>query len=68
MIQYQDLDQLSTEHPIMLKRVCRHGLVVNGTALKIAGITAETRDPEGGIIQRDEAGNPTGFWLIKRKN
>ncbi len=61
LIQYQDLDQLSTEHPIMLKRVCRHGLVVNGTALKIARITAETHDPEGGIIQRDEAGNPTGF-------
>ncbi|MEK1828358.1 hypothetical protein AAAC51_02660 [Priestia megaterium] len=34
MIQYQDLDQLSTEHPIMLKRVCRHGLVVNGLLLK----------------------------------
>lgn len=56
-----DLDQASTEHPITLTRTCGHVKVVNSRALALAGITAATPDPAGGVILRDEAGEPTGI-------
>ena len=58
----QDLDAISTEHPIFSQRVDGHVAVVNSQALKIAGITRETADPPGGHIERDAAtGEPTGM-------
>ncbi|HUO33485.1 MAG TPA: amidohydrolase [Candidatus Acidoferrum sp.] len=58
----QDLDAISTEHPIYLERVDGHVAVVNSLALKIAGITAATPDPPGGRIMRDpKTGEPTGM-------
>src|SRR5690606_14528451 len=35
--------------------------VVNSAALRIAGITAATVNPPGGVIDRDAAGNSTGY-------
>ena len=40
-----DLDQISTEHPIIFTRACGHVLVCNSAALERAGITAETPQP-----------------------
>jgi len=57
-----DLDNLSTS-PLMLKRVCRHAVIVNSAALEIAGITKDTPDPNDGVIVRDEMGEPTGYLL-----
>src|SRR5579862_5362505 len=58
----QDLDAISTEHPIFCQRVDGHVAVVNSQALKIAGITRETPDPPGGHIEHDPAtGEPTGM-------
>lgn len=57
-----ELDKLSAS-PLALKRVCRHAMIVNSAALKIAGITKETPDPEDGVIVRDEQGEPTGYLL-----
>ena len=58
----QDLDAISTEHPMFSQRVDGHVAVVNSRALKIAGITRETPDPPGGHIERDAAtGEPTGM-------
>ncbi|MFC6039129.1 amidohydrolase [Paenisporosarcina macmurdoensis] len=57
-----ELDKLSAS-PIALKRVCRHAMIVNSAALKIAGITKETPDPEDGVIVRDDQGEPTGYLL-----
>ena len=58
----QDLDAISTEHPMFSQRVDGHVAVVNSRALKIAGITRETPDPPGGHIVRDSAtGEPTGM-------
>lgn len=57
----QDLDQASSEHPIALTRTCGHMIVANTLALKLAGITAETPDPPGGVIVRDSSGEPTGL-------
>jgi predicted amidohydrolase YtcJ len=55
-----DLDAVSPDHPVFLYRACHHIAAVNSFALQLAGITADTRDPEGGSIDRDENGEPTG--------
>jgi hypothetical protein len=58
----QDLDAISTDHPIFSQRVDGHVAVVNSRALQIAGITRETPDPPGGHIEHDPAtGEPTGM-------
>jgi len=56
-----DLDEVSPENPVFLRRVCGHIAVVNSAALNIAGIDRNTPDPEGGKIDRDESGEPTGI-------
>lgn len=58
---YTDLDQASTDHPIALTRTCGHMIVANTLALRLANITAETPDPSGGVIVRDENGDLTGL-------
>ncbi len=55
-----DLDAVSPDHPVLLIRVCHHIGVANSHALALAGITASTPDPDGGVIDRDEHGEPTG--------
>jgi predicted amidohydrolase YtcJ len=55
-----DLDQVSTEHPIILVRTCGHISVVNSKALEIAGVDENTTDPSGGKYVRDEKGVPIG--------
>lgn len=57
-----ELDEIS-ESPMLLKRVCRHAILANSSALALAGITKETPDPEGGLIVRDADGEPTGYLL-----
>lgn len=56
----KQLDDI-TDAPILLKRTCRHAVLVNSSLLSLAQICKETPDPEGGVIERDEAGNPTGY-------
>jgi len=47
-----DLDQASTEHPIIIRHVSGHLLVANTVALEQANVTSNTPDPQGGIIRR----------------
>lgn len=54
------LDAVSPDHPVMLFDVSGHSLWVNSRALAIAGITRDSPNPEGGIIERDAGGAPTG--------
>ncbi|MFX0210273.1 MAG: amidohydrolase [Candidatus Hodarchaeota archaeon] len=56
-----DLDRIVEDRPVALTRVCGHLCLVNSKALQILGITADTPDPEGGSIDRDENGEPTGI-------
>lgn len=58
-----ELDQISTDHPIMLTRVCRHAIIANSKAIELAGITKDQIDPVGGKIVRDATGMPTGYFL-----
>ncbi|WNS74997.1 amidohydrolase [Bacillus sp. DTU_2020_1000418_1_SI_GHA_SEK_038] len=56
----EELDAISTEHPIVIIRTCNHFSIANSKALEIAGITEKTSDPDGGIIERDSYGQLTG--------
>lgn len=56
-----DLDQLTPGRPSALWSHDHHGLWANTLALRAAGISAATPDPEGGLIRRDEHGAPTGM-------
>ncbi|HDD55842.1 MAG TPA: amidohydrolase [Chloroflexi bacterium] len=57
----EDLDQISTKHPIYLTGKSLHVSWANTTALDMAGITRNTPDPSGGILGRDPDGNLTGI-------
>ncbi|HEY3789997.1 MAG TPA: amidohydrolase, partial [Urbifossiella sp.] len=63
-----DLDQISGGHPIFLDRVDGHLSVANTRALQLANITIASRDPEGGKIDRDENGHPTGILRDAAQN
>jgi predicted amidohydrolase YtcJ len=55
-----DLDRVSTEHPIGLLHVSGHLATSNSAALERAGIDAETPDPQGGVIRHRADGEPNG--------
>jgi predicted amidohydrolase YtcJ len=56
-----DLDAAAPHHPVVLTRTCGHICAVNGVALQRAGIRANTAAPPGGVIDRNERGEPTGL-------
>ncbi|PYS71417.1 MAG: amidohydrolase, partial [Acidobacteria bacterium] len=59
-----DLDKISPNNPMILGRADGHGAVANSAALKIGGVTKDTKDPFGGQILRDkQTGEPTGMLL-----
>ncbi len=55
-----DLDKVSPNNPVWLGHTTGHYGVANSQALKRAKITAETKNPPAGIIDRDPQGRPTG--------
>jgi predicted amidohydrolase YtcJ len=58
----EDLDRVSTEHPVWAVHASRHMAVGNSLALAQAGIEAATPDPEGGVIvRRPGTREPTGL-------
>jgi len=54
------IDPLTRETPVFVSRYDGHMVLANSVALRLAGITAQTPDPPGGLIVRDVQGNPTG--------
>jgi predicted amidohydrolase YtcJ len=58
-----DMDRAAPGRIVMLTRADGHAMVVSSEALKAAGIGPETKDPEGGRIERDEEGMPTGILI-----
>ncbi|HRE46548.1 MAG TPA: amidohydrolase [Aggregatilineales bacterium] len=56
-----DLDAVTPNHPVFLKARSGHAGWANSAALHLAGISAATPDPEGGVIERDDKGRPTGI-------
>src|SRR5438874_1850264 len=57
------LDAAIKDHPVWLRRVDGHAGVANSAAMKLAGVTRDTKDPQGGRIIRDKEGNPTGTFI-----
>ena len=57
----QDLDKVTANHPAFLGRIDGHIALANSAALAAAGITAKTLPPQGGAIDLDANGDPTGI-------
>jgi predicted amidohydrolase YtcJ len=57
----QDLDRVTGDHPALLERIDGHIAVANSAALKAAGITGKSKAPQGGAIDLDSKGEPTGI-------
>ncbi len=57
------LDRISPDNPVYLRRVDGHAVWVNSVALRLAGITRQTRDPDGGRIIRAANGDPSGVLI-----
>lgn len=55
----EELDEVTTEHPLMISRACYHVSVNNTMALRMGGITDDTPSPEGGLIEKKD-GKLTG--------
>ena len=60
-INRRDLDAVAPDNPVYLDHVSGHLIAVNSAALKLAGITRDSADPNGGVIEKDAAGEPTGI-------
>lgn len=56
-----DLDPVTGERPALFFRSDMHSAVANRAALRLAGITAATPNPPGGVVDHDEGGAPNGF-------
>jgi predicted amidohydrolase YtcJ len=54
------IDPVTGGTPVFVSRYDGHMGLANSAALRVAGITAQTPDPPGGVIVRDAKGNPTG--------
>lgn len=56
-----DLDAAAPDNPVVLTRAGAHSSVSNSVALKLAGISSATPDPESGMIERGPNGEPNGI-------
>jgi len=55
------LDAIAPDVPVLLEDTSAHSSWANSAALAVAGVTADTPDPEDGIYERDANGEPTGI-------
>ncbi len=58
-----ELDSVVSDRPVWLSRVDGHAGWANSAAIELAGVTAESEDPEGGRIIRTADGTPTGVFV-----
>jgi len=54
------IDPVTGDTPVFLSRYDGHMALANSAALRLAGVTAQTAEPAGGMFVRDANGNPTG--------
>jgi predicted amidohydrolase YtcJ len=60
---HEALSRISPNNPVVLERIDGHAILANAAAMKAAGVTAATRDPAGGKIERFPNGEPTGVFI-----
>ncbi len=65
-----DLDQISTEHPVVIRRCCLHIIAANSLAIQMAGLNLNSGEPDGlarseklsGLIGREADGSLNGIF------
>lgn len=58
----QLIDSVTQDNPVFISRLDGHMALANSAAMKLAGVTKDTKDVEGGEIVRDANGEPTGIF------
>ncbi|MBN2416358.1 amidohydrolase [bacterium] len=56
------IDEFTPDHPVCVVRLDGHMILANSLAMRLAGISKNTPDVDGGTIVRDGNGNPTGIF------
>jgi len=65
----QMIDSVTPEHPVLISRLDGHMVLANSVALKLGGVTKDTKDPPGGLIVREPTtGEPTGILKDAAEN
>ena len=59
----KELDAVVSDRPVWLSHVDGHAAWANSAAINLAGVTADTKDPHGGRIERDADGKPAGVFV-----
>ncbi|HJQ19830.1 MAG TPA: amidohydrolase [Gemmatimonadaceae bacterium] len=57
------LSRAVPNHPVSLSRIDGHAVLANAAAMRLANVTASTRDPAGGRLERGAGGAPTGVFV-----
>ncbi len=57
----EEMDSISKDNPVIIKRCCLHAVVANSKALKMAGIGKNYQAGSGGIVELDKDGMPNGI-------
>ena len=60
---HEALSRISPNNPVVLERIDGHAVLANAAAMRAAGVTAATKDPAGGRIERGANGEPTGVFV-----
>lgn len=56
------IDDISPENPVLLTDTSGHSVWANTLAMKLAGIDRQTRSPQGGVIEKQPNGEPSGVF------
>ena len=65
---HQLIDEVTPDNPVWVNRSDGHMMLANALAMKLAGISKDTKDVPGGVIVRDADGNPTGIFKDAAKD
>lgn len=58
----QMIDAVTPDTPVFISRLDGHMALANSAAMRLAGVTKDTKDVDGGVIVRDASGEPTGIF------
>src|SRR4029078_2019805 len=60
---HHPLSAAAPDHLVLLDRIDGHAILVHAAAMRAVGLDAHVADPQGGRIERDEKGEPTGVLV-----